>query len=286
MSQNIQQIIADLSNTLRGGGIDNPRLEARILVGATLGIPAVEVLFSHQNLTTQQEEKLLNWVQLRLAHQPIDKIIGVKEFYKSSFKVSCDVLSPRPDTEILVEEAIGLARENHFEKILDLGTGSGCIILSILGDIPKLKGKAIDQSVAALEIARENALHLGLENQVEFIHASWFDEDVATKTGVGFDVIVSNPPYIPSDDIATLDAEVKVFDPFQALDGGSSGLMHYEKISQLSPSLLKPKGYILLEIGISQASEVIKIFQSQGFSHVQTLLDLGGIERCLVMQLS
>lgn len=278
-------LVNNFAAALKNAGISSPRLEARILVGHILGLSADEVLFSHQELIKAQEDEAKKLLGQRLAHQPLDKILGSKDFYKYRFKVSNDVLSPRPDTEVLVEKAIALAQADKIPSVLDLGTGSGCILLSILADLRNLKGVGVDKSAAALEIAAANAYQLGVNERAAFINASWFDENLPAQTG-RFKLIVSNPPYIPSHDILELEQEVRDFDPISALDGGGDGLTHYRQIAQAAPQLLLPEGYILLEVGIHQARDVAALFISQGFRHLETLKDLGGIERCLVMQLS
>lgn len=218
MSLDLNEVV----RLLAAGNIPSPRLEARILLEHVGGSPFAEV-------DGEAEQKLRRLVERRLAHVPLDKLLGRREFYKNDFIVSEDVLTPRPDTEILVETAVGLVRRNGLKRILDLGTGSGCIILSILDDCPQACGTAVDKSAAALEIARRNAARLGLSERVAFVCRSWFDDDFVRETGTGFDMIVSNPPYIPTADIASLEPEVREHDPLSALDGGADGFAHYEK---------------------------------------------------------
>ncbi|MBO6281188.1 MAG: peptide chain release factor N(5)-glutamine methyltransferase [Alphaproteobacteria bacterium] len=265
------------------GGIENPRLEARILLAHVLHFDPDEI-FAGIDVSLENEQKVDALLQQRLAHKPLDKIIGKKAFYKTEFKVNEQVLSPRPDTEILVEEAIECLRNIQSPHILDLGTGSGCIIETLLQELPMAEATAVDISAAALQIARENAVFTGVAERLKFIKADWFDTDFINLFEDRFDVIVSNPPYIPTADIARLDEEVKQYDPLVALDGGISGFDSYRRIAEIAPRLLKDGGSILLEAGINQATEIQKIFTLSGLQHVKTVKDLAGIDRCVIMR--
>ena len=265
------------------GGIENPRLEARILLAHVLHFDPDEI-FAGIDVSLENEQKVDALLQQRLAHKPLDKIIGKKAFYKTEFKVNEQVLSPRPDTEILVEEAIECLRNIQSPHILDLGTGSGCIIETLLQELPMAEATAVDISAAALQIAGENAVFTGVAERLKFIKADWFDTDFINLFEDRFDVIVSNPPYIPTADIARLDEEVKQYDPLVALDGGISGFDSYRRIAEIAPRLLKDGGSILLEAGINQAAEIQKIFTLSGLRHVKTVKDLAGIDRCVIMR--
>ena len=275
-------LFEDVVRRLAEGQIPSPRLEARLLIANTLGVDANELNPFAVKLDDAQTEKLMQSVQERLKHKPICKIIGQKSFYKYDFHVDCNVLSPRPDTEILVEAAIHLGQKNKLNRVLDLGTGSGCILLSVLADLPNAKGVGIDISDKALEIARTNAEILGVVSRVELMRASWFDDNLSL--GDKFDLIVSNPPYIKSADIATLDTEVKDYDPILALDGGADGYRDYKKLAERIPSWLKDGGYVLLEVGIGQAEKVAQIFQEKGLSLCEIVKDLAGINRCVILK--
>lgn len=277
MSLNFAQICQALAKN----GVANPRLETRLIMAFVLQCQPAEV-FSDSALTAEQSRKADEILRRRLQHEPLDKIFGHREFYKFDFIVDKNVLSPRPDTEILVEEAVSLARDNM--SILDLGTGSGCIIASILSEHPQMQGTAVDISAASLDIARRNAENLGISPRLRFIRADWFSAGICQTIGQKFDMIVSNPPYIPTADIATLEAEVKNNDPLAALDGGDDGLQSYMRIAEIAPQLLNAKGYILLEVGINQAHEVADIFVANKLKLLKILPDLSGIERCVVLQ--
>ena len=267
---------------LIAAGIENPRLETRILLAAVLQCAPSEI-FGNVKLSVAQQRAAEDMLQQRLAHKPLDKIIGRREFYKANFVVNENVLSPRPDTEILVEEAIKLLPDTAVE-ILDLGTGSGCIIESILAEKPQARGVAVDISAAALQTARLNAENLQLTTRLDFVNADWFAPDFCAKIGKKFDMIVSNPPYIPTADIATLAAEVKNYDPAAALDGGADGYDSYRRIAELAPELLQNGGYILLEAGIGHAEKIADIFCNHKLKLINIVPDLNGISRCIILQ--
>lgn len=253
--------------------IPSPRLETDIIL--RYAAP------DYPEITESQKEKALQMLNRRLHHEPLDKIIGKREFYKFIFEVNSDVLSPRPDTEILVERALALIPKEKKLEILDLGTGSGCILLSLLAERPQCRGVGVDVSQKALEIAKQNAESLKLSEKVTFINKSWTEPNFINEQ---FDIIVSNPPYIPTEDIAGLEEEVKNYDPLLALDGGVDGLDCYRQIAQTVPLILKNDGYILLEVGYNQAEAVIKIFKEQGLKFEEKAADLAGINRCIILK--
>lgn len=273
-----------LVEALRLGGIESPRLEARMIASSVLGLEVEAFLFTLPPASEGQIAQMGAMVSERLNHRPLDKILGIKGFYKYDFKVSEAVLSPRPDTEVLVEAAVSVLKTGSHRRVLDLGTGSGCIILSLLADCPAAEGVALDISSAALEIAAANAYQLGVEKRISFISGSWFDKDIISRLGGKFDIIVSNPPYIPAADIASLEADVREHDPLTALEGGADGLRDYRQISLLIHDLLNENGVLFLEVGIRQSADVAAIFTRQGLQLVDILKDLGGIERCVILK--
>lgn len=273
----------NLISSLKDAGADSPRLEAGMILS--------HVMKTGQNLLSKTNEpdeaqraEIAQIVAKRKAHFPLCKILGEKGFYKYDFLVTEDVLSPRPDTEILVEAAIADAKNLGARKILDLGTGSGCIILSILGDVDSLCGWAVDVSEKALKVASANAEKLKLDSRVKFLHASWFDEDLPDRLGTKFDLIVSNPPYIATSEIAELEPEVREHDPLGALDGGNDGLVHYRKIAELAAKIINPGGLIFLEGGLNQEQEIAEVFIKQGFSLERIIADYAGINRCIILK--
>lgn len=263
----------ELIAALIAAKIPSPRLEADIILKHAAP--------DYPEITKEETKQAKEMLARRLQNEPIDKIIGQREFYKSVFKVSSDVLTPRPDTEILVESALNLIPETAQWKILDLGTGSGCILLSLLAEREQCRGTGVDLSAKALEIAAENACNLKLENRVELVNKSWTEENFITAQ---YEIITSNPPYIPSAEIDTLAEDVKKYDPLLALDGGVDGLKCYREIAAIAPLILKCNGYILLEVGYNQAKEVMQLFTAAGLKPHKIVSDLAGINRCVILK--
>ena len=276
-------IYQETINRLIKANISSPRLEARILIAQATGLNSNEIN-SSIIINDEEKSKLESMIQERVKHKPLDKVIGYKGFYCYNFLTSVDVLSPRPDTEILVEEAIRIIKENKSTNLLDLGTGSGCIVLSILAQCKDMYATAVDISDKALTIAKKNAKNLGVYDRCRFVNAGWFDTDFNDKIEKTYDIIVSNPPYIPTSDIETLEPEVKNFDPMLALDGGIDGLDSYKQIAKISKDKIADNGYILIEAGINQEQDIVKIFTSHNLQHITTLKDLNSIPRCIVFK--
>lgn len=271
----------DVISALSEAHIPSPRLEARLLIAAVCRTNPNDVN-ADTPITPIQAKQLSELLQQRIAHKPLDKIVGHREFYKYDFKVTEDVLSPRPDTEVMLEAALDIIKRQGLKSVADFGTGSGCILLSLLKEIPALQGFGIDKSEAALRVAEQNAELLNVQNRCQFVQADWFVDDFSSILPQKVDLIISNPPYIPSADIALLDDEVKRFDPLDALDGGEDGLQSYKRIASISGGLILANGYIILEIGINQAQNVQNIFETRGFNCLKIIKDLAGIERCLI----
>ena len=272
----------NLIEKLVKAGIPSPRLEAKLLLSFVLGDNGAN--FFDVELSDKQQDVLDELVNKRVIDRfPLDKIIGRKGFYKYEFVVNEDVLSPRPDTEVLLEKALELSPKGEFSA-LDLGVGSGCILLSILKENPNACGVGVDVSEKALDVARQNSKNLGVENQVSFINASWFDSDFVNLFDEKFDIIVTNPPYIPDDDILRLEPEVKNHDPMLALSGGVDGLVSYHRIAEVVPLLLKDNGYVLIEGGINQADDSVKNFTAQNLNFCEVVKDLSGIDRCVILK--
>ncbi len=284
MNPNIEAFLNNTAARLESAGIENPRQDVKILLAHVLGIEPGEVPFYPHDLSMDRLHEFETLLDERLQRKPIDKILGSRGFYKYDFIVNGAVLSPRPETEILVEAAAECIEMHQIGNILDLGVGSGCILLSLLADFPALKGCGIDISAEALEVAGQNALKLKVNDRARLLTGSWFEENLSERLGQKFDVIVSNPPYIPTGDISGLQAEVKEYDPLIALDGGDDGLKDYCRIAELAPELLNDNGFVFLEVGIGQAAEVARIFGIRGFKLLQIIKDYGGIERCVILK--
>ncbi|WP_373503566.1 peptide chain release factor N(5)-glutamine methyltransferase [Aestuariivirga sp.] len=256
-------------------GCETPVLDARLLLQAASGLTREDIILEpERELDRDAAERFRHMIERREAREPVSRILGEREFYGRVFEVTPDVLDPRPDTETLVDAALKQMPANA--RILDLGTGTGSIILTLLAERSDAAGTAADISPAALGVARMNAARLKLENRVTFRQASWF-EGVAGQ----FDLIVSNPPYIPAAHIAGLAPDVRNFDPHLALVGGTDGLNPYRAIAEGARDHLAAGGHVLVEIGVGQADDVTAIFRNQGFQLAQSHQDLGGHIRCL-----
>ena len=261
--------------------VENPQFEARLLLSLFYGIKITKLFeYNDKIITDDEEEKLNNIVKTRLKNKPLSKIFNKKTFWDFDFFVNENVLDPRFDTEVLIEEIIKTYDTKDNLKILDLGTGSGCIVLSLLKIFINMQGVAVDISEDALRVACKNAYSLRVNDRCDFVKSNW-NTDINEK----FDIIVSNPPYIPTKTIGTLSTMVREFDPILALDGGNNGLNCYEFLSKNLHKNCKNTTKIFLEIGEGQKDDVVAIFQQNGFKFVKSINDYGGICRILVFSL-
>jgi len=261
---------------LKAAGIDSPAIDARLLLEAATGAGRVDILTDpYRAVPDDQKAVLEGYIERRLKREPVSRILGRKAFWKIMLNVTPDVLSPRPDTETLLDIAL-LAFEPHRAfSVIDLGTGSGAILLAILAERAGATGVGTDVSSEALAVAKENAANLDLDGRAVFLRTEW-------AAGFGdhsFDLVVSNPPYIPSDDIPGLDPEVREHDPILALDGGPDGLMAYRELAPEIRRILKPDGIFAVEIGWDQAAAVRSLFVEAGFEGVRVVKDLGDRNR-------
>lgn len=261
---------------------DTPRLDVEILLQKALG--GVDRLYIHLNLSKEleieQEEIFLRFIEERLKGRPIAYIVNNREFMGLDFYVKEGVLIPRPDTEILVEEIIELCKGKDDLDILDIGTGSGAITVSLAKYIEKSRLTSLDISEIALEIAKKNAKSNGVIDKINFIKSDLFQQIVGTN--LKFDIIVSNPPYIRKRDIDELHTQVKDYEPYNALEGGIDGLDFYRNITEQSKNYLKPGGILAYEVGHDQAEEVVKIMQNNGYNKIYIKKDLQGIDRVVI----
>jgi release factor glutamine methyltransferase len=249
-------------------------LDARLLVAHALGIDAGEiVLVDDRQLETQTERLALGYVERRIGGEPVARIVGRKEFWGLDLVLSADTLVPRPDTETLVEAVLATADREAPLSILDLGTGSGAILLALLSELPQALGIGTDLSSGAIAVARGNASRLGLADRAKFVVADW-----ASAIGGRFDLVVSNPPYIATEAIKELAVDVRDHDPHVALDGGADGLAAYRSILAELPRLMLPGGRAVLEIGFDQAEAVQGLGRQKGWRATLDL-DLGGRAR-------
>lgn len=258
-------------NRLREAGIEEASLDARLLLEETCGTGRNDLL-AHGDRQVAQElsDRYMSRIEERKRHIPLQHILGYQEFMGLKFKVTPGVLIPRQDTETLVEEVMRYLNDGM--RILDLCTGSGCILLSLLRYSNSCQGVGSDLSAQALEVARENAGNLSLN--AEFVQSDLFE-----KIEGKFEIIVSNPPYIPSGEIPTLMEEVRDHDPLMALDGGEDGLCFYREIVKSAGRYLYPGGRLFLEIGCKQGVEVSALMEKAGYGEVTVCQDLAGLDR-------
>jgi len=280
----LREALVSAVQRLNGAGIETARLDAEVLLGHVLAMTREQILVSAEMLLDRaQLERYQELLQLRLAHAPVAYITGRQEFWSLDFQVTSRVLVPRADTERLVE--IALMLKSSFPApwplhILDIGTGSGAVAVTLAKELPHTTFWATDVSQDALEIARSNALRIGVAERISFICADLFGPFAAERDR--FDLIVSNPPYIRSADIANLAPEVSWWEPRIALDGGADGLDFYRRLAAEASSYLIPGGAIAVEIGADASAQVSDIFVVAGYANVETFQDYAGKDRVVV----
>lgn len=261
---------------------DTPRLDVELLLGKAIG--DVDRLYIHLNinkeLTKEQEDKFLGLIKDRLEGRPVAYIVGNREFMGLDFYVQEGVLIPRPDTEVLVEEIIELCKGREGVNILDIGTGSGAITVSLAKYIKGSKLTSFDISDIALEIGKKNAISNEVDDNIDFIKSDLFTS--IEGKDIKFDIIVSNPPYIRKADIETLHTQVKDYEPYNALEGGEDGLDFYRNITKQSKTYLKQNGVLAYEVGHDQAEDVSKIMKNYGYTKIYTKKDIQGIDRVVI----
>jgi release factor glutamine methyltransferase len=250
------------ADRLRERGFDTPDLDARLLVGHALGLDhAALVAQSARRLTPAEAAALDPVLARRLAHEPVARIVGTREFWSLPLGVTPDVLVPRPETETVVEAVLAVVERGRPLRIADLGVGSGAILLALLSELPTAFGIGTDRHPGALGVARDNAQRLGLAGRVGLVAC-----DFGAALAGACDVVVSNPPYIPTRDIAALAADVRDFDPRAALDGGPDGLAAYRAIAADAGRLLAPGGWLAVEIGVGQGEAVSGLLAAHGLA--------------------
>ena len=269
-----------IRDRFRQAGIDTPELDARLIAQHIFGLDAMALVRREREPMPDDWAAELERAALRrLAGEPVSRIVGEREFWGLRFALNAATLDPRPETELLVGEAIAFAEHKRSPRLVDLGTGSGAIAVAIASAIPKARGFATDISEEALAAARANAERHGVAARIDFRQGIWWQAVPHTEL---FDLIVSNPPYIAREEIATLQPEVRLFDPKLALDGGWDGLEAYRAIASQAARRLNPGGLVLLEIGASQGETVTRIFSRAGFGRVEVQKDLAGLDRLVI----
>jgi release factor glutamine methyltransferase len=257
---------------LREAGIDDPARDARRIMAHVLGVaPGRLTLVLPDLITDTQSAEMAALIERRAQREPVSHLIGVRAFFGREFRVSAAVLDPRPETETLIQQAL----IESFSRVLDLGTGSGCIILTLLAEHADATGSGTDLSADALSVAQENAARLSVKDRVTWGHGPWFD---AVRSGQLFDLIVSNPPYIAADEMAGLAPEL-MFEPRIALTDEADGLTAYRAIAAGALAHLTPQGRLIVEIGPTQGAAVAELFRAAGLGNVAIHPDLDGRDR-------
>lgn len=276
MTTTLVKTWAAARDRLKEAGIDSPAIDARLLIEAACGATRLEIVTEpYREVSAEQSAMLDVYLDRRIRREPVSKILGRKAFWKILLQVTPHVLSPRPESEVIVDHVLRAFPEGMAFNLLDLGVGSGAIMLAILAERPAARAVGIDISEEAIAVARENAANLDLNHRVAFLRGDW----TAGLEDGAFDVVVSNPPYIESEVIETLDPEVKDHDPRIALDGGADGMDPYRVLAGEVLRVLKPGGPFFLEIGASQSAAVEVLMRGAGAQGVSTLRDLSDRDR-------
>ena len=277
----VAEAVKLMAQAFRTAGIDSPDVDARALVGQALRLERAQLISQSDRVLAAREVATLSALaERRLKREPVSRIHGRKEFWTLSLQIGPDVLDPRPETETLVEDALDFVtragRRMEKLRVLDIGTGSGALLLALLCELPNATGIGTDISPAALEIARANAQSNGLAARCTFVACH-----IADGVQEPFDLVVSNPPYIAHGQIAALEPEVRDYDPSIALDGGADGLDAYRVIAGEAHRLLAPGGHLFVELGTGQGPAVRALFTKAGLRVDAARADLGGIARSL-----
>jgi len=261
---------------LKAAGIDSPSIDARLLLEASTGAGRIDILTDPYRVVDADKIAALEaMIERRLKREPVSRILGKKGFWKIMLNVTPDVLSPRPDTETVVDVIVRAFPPYATFDMADLGTGSGAILLAALAERRGARGVGTDISTEAIAVARENAANLDLNGRCTFMRTDW----AAGFADDSFDLVVSNPPYIPTGDIAGLDPEVREHDPHLALDGGPDGLQPYRDLAPEIARILRPEGVFAVEIGWDQGEAVKALFEAAGFADVKVVKDLADRDR-------
>jgi release factor glutamine methyltransferase len=278
MPQVLKYAWRDAAEKLKNAGVKTPILDARLLLQEVLQVSYETLLISAmRELNSEEEEKFNSFIARRVARQPVAIILEKKEFWSLNFKTTKDTLDPRPDSEVIIFAITKFFPDKDKEhKILDLGTGTGCLLLTLLNEYPFAKGEGVDISPDALKVALYNSKFHTLDSRARFYQSSW-TENVEGK----FDIIISNPPYIKTKHIDQLEDEVRLYDPMLALDGGDDGLDEYRKIVPQLEKIMTPSAQVFFEIGKWQEKPVKDLIKSHGFKIKQVVRDYAGIPRVI-----
>ncbi len=275
---NIENILSEGINILQKNKIANPQLDSEILLSNSIKRDKKHIILNPKEvLNSEQLGKFKNLIERRKKGEPIAYIINKKEFWKDEFFVNKDVLIPRPDSELMIEQVLKIYSKDVQLQVLDIGTGSGCILLSILKERSNFYGTGIDISKKSINVSKFNAKQLNLTNRVKFFHSS-----VDNFNNGKYDMIVSNPPYIKQLSFKYLERDVVNFEPKLALSGGFDGFSKIRRVINKASILIKKKGKFILEIGFNQKNKVIKILKEEGFYVNKAIKDYGNNDRCII----
>ena len=275
---NIENTLNEGINILQKNKIPNPHLDSEILLSSSIKKDKKHIILNPKKLlNTEQLDTFKDLIERRKKGEPIAYIINKKEFWKDAFFVNKDVLIPRPDTELIIEQVLKIYSKEAQLQVLDIGTGSGCILLSILKERPNFYGTGIDISKKSINVSKFNAKQLNLMNKVKFFHSSVDNFKIGK-----YDIIVSNPPYIKLSDLKYLERDVVNFEPNLALSGGVDGFLKIRKVIKKASTLIKKSGKFILEIGFNQKNKVEKILKEEGFYVNNTIKDYGNNDRCII----
>ena len=275
---NIENILIEGTNTLKQSGVSNPQLDCEILLSNSINKDKKYIILNpKQILNDGQLSDFKSLIEKRKKGEPIAYLINKKEFWNNEFFVNKDVLIPRPDTELIIEEVLKIYSKNTHLQVLDIGTGSGCILLSILKERKYFYGTGIDISKKSINVSKFNAKKLNLENRVKFFHSS-----VDNFTIGKYDLIVSNPPYIELVSLKYLEKDIVNFEPKLALSGGFDGFSKIRKVINKANCLIKKNGKFILEIGFNQKNKVKEILKQEGFYINKAVRDYGNNDRCII----
>ena len=275
---NIENILKEGIGILQKNKISNPQLDSEILLSNSIKRDKKHIILNPKEvLNSEQLEKFKNLIERRKKGEPIAYLINKKEFWKDEFFVNKDVLIPRPDSELIIEQVLKIYSKDDQLQILDIGTGSGCILLSILKERSNFYGTGIDISKKSINVSKFNAKQLNLTNRVKFFHSS-----VDNFNNGKYDIIVSNPPYIEQLCLKYLEKDVVNFEPKLALSGGFDGFSKIRKVINKASILIKKNGKFILEIGFNQKNKVIKILKEEGFYVNKAIKDYGNNDRCII----
>jgi release factor glutamine methyltransferase len=275
---NIENILNEGIRTLKQSKIPNPQLDSEILLSNSIKRDKKYIILNPKELlNSEQVETFKNLIERRRKKEPVAYLINKKEFWKDEFFVNKDVLIPRPDTELIIEQVLKIYSKDSQLQVLDIGTGSGCILLSILKERPNFYGTGIDISKKSINVSKLNAKQLNLTSRVKFFHSSVDNFKIGK-----YDLIVSNPPYIELFNLKYLEKDVISFEPKLALSGGFDGFSKIRKVINKAKNLIKKNGKFILEIGFNQKNKVKKILKEEGFYVNKAIRDYGNNDRCII----